>query len=195
VPIDLVLHTPGGLVVAALQIARALRQHPAKVTVFVPHYAMSGGTLICLAANEIVMSPHAMLGPVDPQIGEFPAASLLKVLEQKPIAEIDDRTLVLADLGRKAIDQIRKSVGELLQGRMRGDQAEQLAHKLSEGTWTHDYPISASEAKALGLNVNTDIPADILDLLTLYPQPTRTQSGVEYLPVPRQRQVARREQS
>jgi ClpP class serine protease len=116
------------------------------------------------------------------------------VLEQKPLAEIEDRTLVLADVGRKAMDQIRKSVGELLQGRMQGDQAEQLAQKLSQGTWTHDYPISASEAKALGLNVNTDIPADILDLLTLYPQPTRTQGGVEYLPVPRQRQVARREQ-
>src|SRR5690348_1866656 len=39
VPIDLVLHTPGGLVLAALQIAWALHQHPAKVTAFVPHYA------------------------------------------------------------------------------------------------------------------------------------------------------------
>ena len=43
VPIDLILHTPGGLVLAAEQIAQALRDHPAKVTVFVPHYAMSGG--------------------------------------------------------------------------------------------------------------------------------------------------------
>src|SRR5262245_17655123 len=49
-PIDLVLHTPGGLVLASLQIARALREHKGKVTVFVPHYAMSGGTLIALAA-------------------------------------------------------------------------------------------------------------------------------------------------
>jgi ClpP class serine protease len=192
VPIDLVLHTPGGLVLAALQIAWALRQHPAKVTAFVPHYAMSGGTLICLAANEIVMSPHAVLGPVDPQLGEFPAVSLLKVIEEKPIAEIDDRTLILADVGRKAIGQIRKAVRELLTGRMQDGRAEQLAQKLSEGSWTHDYPISANEAKALGLNINTDIPADILQLLGLYPQPTRTQGGVEYLPVPRQRQVARR---
>src|SRR6266403_4182510 len=98
VPIDIVLHTPGGLVLAALQIARALREHPAKVTAFVPHYAMSGGTLICLAANEIMMSPHAVLGPIDPQLGKFPVASLLKVVEQKPIAEIDDQTLVFADV-------------------------------------------------------------------------------------------------
>src|SRR2546430_13059104 len=39
VPLDLVLHTPGGLVLAALQIARAIRGHKGKVTVFVPHYA------------------------------------------------------------------------------------------------------------------------------------------------------------
>src|SRR5437879_1432240 len=85
VPLDIILHTPGGLVLAALQIARAVRDHKAKVTAFVPHYAMSGGTLIALGADEIVMSPHAVLGPVDPQLGEFAAASLLKVVEQKPV--------------------------------------------------------------------------------------------------------------
>src|SRR5256885_13385299 len=52
VPIDLVLHTPGGLVLAAEQIAHAIGRHKAKVTVIVPHYAMSGGTLIALAADE-----------------------------------------------------------------------------------------------------------------------------------------------
>src|SRR5437868_1611495 len=90
VPLDIVLHTPGGLVLAALQIARAIRQHKGKVTVFVPHYAMSGGTLIALAADEIVMSNHAVLGPIDPQLGQFPAASLINVVEKKPIAKIED---------------------------------------------------------------------------------------------------------
>src|SRR5882762_4516264 len=97
VPLDIVLHTPGGLVLAALQIARAVHGHKGRVTVFVPHYAMSGGTLIALAADEIVMSPHAVLGPVDPQIKDYPAASLLKVISKKPIAEVDDKTLILAD--------------------------------------------------------------------------------------------------
>ena len=91
VPLDIVLHTPGGLVLAALQIAKAVRDHKAKVTVFVPHYAMSGGTLIALAADEIVMCTHSVLGPIDPQLGQSPAASLLKVVEQKPMARIDDR--------------------------------------------------------------------------------------------------------
>src|SRR6202048_3352260 len=65
VPLDMVLRTPGGLVLAALQIAKTVRDHKAKVTVFVPHYAMSGGTLIALAADEIVMCSHSVLGPID----------------------------------------------------------------------------------------------------------------------------------
>lgn len=189
VPLDLVLHTPGGLVLAALQIARAIRGHKAKTTVFVPHYAMSGGTLIALAADEIVMTPYSVLGPVDPQLRDQPAASLIKVAEQKPIAEIDDETLVRADVGRKAIAQVRRAAKELLHRRLPEDQADALAEKLSTGTWTHDYPISAEEAKELGLPVNTDMPREVLELMALYPQPASGRpSGVEYLPVPRQRE-------
>lgn len=107
VPIELVLHTPGGLVLAAEQIASALASHPAAVTVYVPHYAMSGGTLIALAADRVVLAPSAVLGPVDPQVGEWPAASILAAVAQKDPNETDDRTLILADLGRKAQAQVR----------------------------------------------------------------------------------------
>jgi ClpP class serine protease len=186
VPVDLVLHTPGSLVLAALQIAKAVREHKAKVTVFVPHYAMSGGTLIALAADEIVMCEHSVLGPIDPQLGDSPAASLIKVVGEKPVAKIDDRTLVLADVGRKAIAQVKQAASELLTRRLPAEQADTLAEKLTCGTWTHDYPIWASTAKSLGLSVNTDMPDDVLQLLTLYPQPVRMQGGgVEYLPVQR----------
>ena len=94
VPLDLVLHTPGGLVLASYQIARTISRRKGKVTVFVPHYAMSGGTLIALGADEIVMSDHAVLGPMDPQIGQYSAASLMRVVETKPVEQIDDDTLV-----------------------------------------------------------------------------------------------------
>jgi ClpP class serine protease len=190
IPLDIVLHTPGGLVLAALQIARAINEYKAKVTVFVPHYAMSGGTLIALAADEIVMSKHAVLGPIDPQIGQQPAASLIRVVEQKPISEIDDQTLVMADVGRKAIVQLKQSASDILTRRLPADKADALAEKLATGTWTHDYPLFAATAKELGLPVNTDIPNDVLDLMKLYPQPVRGQSGgggVEYLPIPRQK--------
>jgi ClpP class serine protease len=193
VPLDIVLHTPGGLVLAALQIARAVRDHKAKVTVFVPHYAMSGGTLIALAADQIVMSSHAVLGPVDPQLGAKPAASLIKVIEQKAINEIDDETLVLADIGRKAIEQVKKTARELLERQLSPQQAETLAEKLSTGTWTHDYPILPREATEFGLNVSTDMPDEVLQLMSLYPQPVRQQpGGVEYLPVPREKPASAR---
>jgi ClpP class serine protease len=192
VPLDIVLHTPGGLVLAALQIARAVREHKAKVTVFVPHYAMSGGTLIALAANEIIMTKHSVLGPIDPQVGQGPAASLIKVIEEKPIERIDDETLVLADVGRKAIEQLKQAATDLLKGRIPDGKAAELAAKLSTGTWTHDYPIFFSTARELGLPISTDMPRGILELMQLYPQPVRAQSGgggVEYLPVPRQREA------
>jgi ClpP class serine protease len=187
VPIDLVLHTPGGLVLAALQIAKAVRGHKAKVTVFVPHYAMSGGTLIALAADEIVMCEHLVLGPIDPQLGESPAASLIKATADKPVAKIEDRTLILADVGRKAIAQVKQAASELLTRRLPAEKASALAEQLTSGTWTHDYPIWASTAKSLGLSVSTNMPDDVLQLLKLYPQPVRMQSsgGVEYLPVER----------
>jgi ClpP class serine protease len=194
VPLDLVLHTPGGLVLAALQIAKAVREHKARVTVFVPHYAMSGGTLIALAADEIVMCEHSVLGPIDPQLGESPAASLIKVVEQKPMAKIDDKTLIMVDVGRKAITQVKQAASELLTRRLPAEQATALAEKLSSGIWTHDYPIWASTGKSLGLSVSTKMPNDVLQLLTLYPQPVRVQSGggVEYLPVERRNQPENR---
>ena len=184
-PLDIVLHTPGGLVLASVQIARAIRKRKGKVTAFVPHYAMSGGTLIALAADEIVMCEHAVLGPVDPQLGEFPAASLLKVLEEKPKAEIDDRTLILADQAQKAITQVNATVLELLEGHYDEKTAQTLADMLSEGRWTHDHPISFEEAKRIGLHVSSDIPDQFLELMTLYPQPMRREPSVEYLPIPR----------
>src|SRR5207244_4408548 len=110
VPLDLVVHTPGGLVLAAEQIARALHRHPARVTVIVPHYAMSGGTLLALAADEILMDENAVLGPVDPQVGQWPAASILSVAERKPIERTDDETLILADIARKAQEQGKEFV-------------------------------------------------------------------------------------
>jgi len=184
-PIDLVLHTPGGLVLASVQIARALARHQGKVTVFVPHYAMSGGTLIALAADEIVMSDHAALGPVDPQLGEYPAASLLRVVGKKPIEQLDDETLILADQAEMAVGQLRQTVEALLCQRMEPEACRALAAQLSEGHWTHDYPILPDAARAMGLPVSTEMPVEVLALISLYPQPIRGRPSVEYLPHPR----------
>jgi ClpP class serine protease len=184
VPIDLILHTPGGLVLAAEQIAVALSRRQAKVTVFVPHYAMSGGTLIALAADEIVMTDNAVLGPVDPQLGQSPAASIVKVLERKPIAEIDDQTIIQADMAQKALRQVEKAVRNLIGDRMSAEKAIALASTLSSGIWTHDYPITVEEARELGLRVSTEMPRLVYDLMQLYPQTSQRRPSVEYIPLP-----------
>ncbi len=180
-PLEFILHTPGGLVMPALQIARAIKAHPARTTVFVPHYAMSGGTLLALAADEIVLSQHAVLGPIDPQIGGLPAASVLRVAQEKPIQNTEDYTLVLADVGAMAITQLQRAARELLTGTVSDNAAISIAEQLSSGRWTHDYPIHFGEARELGLNVRQDMPQEILDLMTLFPDTVRRQSGVKYV--------------
>ena len=187
-PIDLLLHTPGGLVLASDQIAYALKRHDGRVTVIVPHYAMSGGTLVALAADEILMDPDAVLGPVDPQLGSiprgsWPAASILKALEQDN-PNRDDETLILGDVARKAIDQVHATVRELLDGRMTDEEAGRLATTLSEGRWTHDYPIRLEEAKRLGLPVSDAVPDLVYELMTLYPRRSQRRPSVEFIPTP-----------
>ncbi len=184
VPIDLVLHTPGGLVLASEQIAEALLRHPGKVTVFVPHYAMSGGTLVAMAADELVMDENAVLGPLDPQLGQYPAASLVRVLESKEMKDIDDQTVILADVASKALKQIKMTVKKLLSKHMEEEQAEKTAEKLSQGTWTHDYPIDVGEIAEMGIKVNTDMPGEIYSLMSMFPQPRNARPSVEYNPGP-----------
>jgi ClpP class serine protease len=189
IPIDLILHTPGGLVLATEQIARALIRHPAKVTVFVPHYAMSGGTMLALASDEIVMDANAVLGPVDPQLGNFPAASIIKVVEQKPIGEVDDQTLIMADLSRKAIDQVQRFVRTLLKDtvptqKVQPENIENIIDALTTGRVTHDYPITVEEATEMGLPITAGLPRVIYDLMDLYPQPQGGRPSVQYIPMP-----------
>ncbi len=182
IPIDLILHTPGGVALAAVQIAKALKNHPGKTTIYVPHYAMSGGTLIALAADEIVMGEQSVLGPVDPQIQQYPAPSIINVLRQKPMSSISDETIILADIAEKAINQLENSIIDILPDHYSVEEKHKIAGILTQGHWTHDFPITADIAKAIGLNVNTNMPKEIYRLMNLYPQPVRQTSAVEYLP-------------
>ncbi len=185
-PIDLIVHTPGGLALAATQIANALVKHKAPVRVIVPHYAMSGGTLIALAADEIIMDPNAVLGPVDPQIGQLPAASILKVVQTKDPKDIDDQTLILADVAQKAIDQMVNYITWLLKTNgMAEERAKNIAIELATGKFTHDYPLTVEHLGNLGLNVSTQVPQQVYTLMSLYPQPLGSQvPSVQYIPVP-----------
>ncbi len=183
-PIDLVLHTPGGLVLAAEQIARAIQKHKARVSVFIPHYAMSGGTLIALAADEIYMDENAVLGPVDPQLGNYPAISIIRAVEEKGADKVDDETLILKDVAEKAVDQVYRVVFSLLEEKMGAEEADKVARLLTHGKWTHDYPITCDQLREMGLKINCSLPREIYLLMDLYPQPPTRRPTVQYVPVP-----------
>src|SRR5438034_2208918 len=186
-PIDFLLHTPGGLVLAAEQIAFALKRHQGKVTVFVPHYAMSGGALIALSGDGIVMDPNAVLGPVDPQLGNqqaaYPAASIIRALA-RPNPNRDDQTLILGDVAEKALRQVRATVKRLLLEHYSEADAERIANKLSSGEWTHDYALDVAGLRELGIKMTEDMPREVYDLMDLFPQTSQRRPSVEFIPLP-----------
>ncbi len=246
-PLDLILHTPGGQLHASIQIARALKKHPKKTRVIIPHYSMSGGTMIALAADEIVMDKDAVIGPIDPQIGDFvrglyPAPSWIYAADTKK-EKADDSTLVMSDISRKSLELTRKVARELLADKPKmsnnagkankagmadnpvnagntgiaGDQGtanssgtadnqetvdgsgiadnpgmsgkagseegreiwvDEVVEKLVSGEMIHITPLSAEEAKQLGLNVNTDFPPEVHEFMTFF-RPAKM--NVEYV--------------
>jgi ClpP class serine protease len=180
--IEIILHTPGGLVLAASQIARALGDHDGRVIAVVPHYAMSGGTLIALAADEIILDRHAALGPVDPQLGQYSARSLVDVADRP--GRHEDQTLLLADVGRKALRQVQWTAQMLLEKHMEAGRAHDTAELLATGVWTHDHPLMAPELAQLGLPVKVGVPPEERSLMDLYPQPRGREASVEYVPGP-----------
>ncbi|WP_457681001.1 SDH family Clp fold serine proteinase [Thermovibrio sp.] len=186
-PIDFIIHTPGGLALAATQIASALAKHKAPVRVIVPHYAMSGGTLIALAADEIVMDDNAVLGPLDPQLGQFPAPSIIRAVREKYKSDkgsIKDETLILADVAEKALFQMKETIVKILKQKGHDEgKAGKIAEILTSGHWTHDYPLTVEVIKELGLKVNTDVPKEVYELMELYYQPSG-QASVQYIPIP-----------
>jgi ClpP class serine protease len=146
-------------------------------------YAMSGGTLIALAANEIVMDPNAVLGPVDPQIGGMPASSIVNVLQVKKPNEVSDEVLILADIAAKARIELASFVLEILQKRLPKEKAVNLATALTEGSVTHDFPLTVNLLRKTGLPVSTTVPRTVYDIMDLYPQSGANRPSVLYVPL------------
>jgi ClpP class serine protease len=188
-PIDLIIHTPGGIALAATQVAFALKEHKGWTTVMVPHYAMSGGTLIALAADEILMDPHAVLGPVDPQIGTqkgtYSASSILKVVERKKTDEIDDETLYLAEEAGKAVSQMKDTVGKLIGDKHPAERVEKIIEDLVAGKYTHDFPVTSDVVCGLlGQCAKKELPREVYRLMNLYKMgQQQRRPSVEYVPM------------
>ena len=106
---------------------------------------------------------------------------MLRVANEKPIQNMDDYTLILADVGQMAINQLERGARELLQGTVSENAAIAIAEQLSSGRWTHDYPIIGDEAREIGLNVSNAMPKDIMDLMEMFPDTVRRTGSVRFI--------------
>jgi ClpP class serine protease len=172
-PIDLILHTPGGVALAAEMMSMAIKFHPQDVTVIVPFYAMSGGSLMSLAADKIRMERYSMLGPVDPQIptpdgNMWAAGSLESLVTLKPIQKVSDRMIVMADVARLEIENAIAFVMWLLEERMSKEEARKVAEFFAHGYMSHSTPITLDVVKAMGLDVEEGIPAKVYELFKTF---------------------------
>ena len=92
--LDVVIHTPGGHIESAFNIAKLLRTCAKKINIIVPYKSKSAGTLICLCADNLILDPISELGPLDTQIRES--------------QEGDTVTYKSALNGFKALEQVQK---------------------------------------------------------------------------------------
>lgn len=157
-PIDIVLHTPGGIASATQQILHALKHHKGRKTAFVPYRAKSAGTMIALACDEIVMGSSAVLGPIDPQYAWMPAPILAGLTQQKSPDRISDEMMILSKMAQQAVDEARRFSCDYINDAHKTDGSCSLTNDLIGGGRNHDYPILPQEAAEFGLNVSTAMP-------------------------------------
>lgn len=179
--IDVLLHSTGGDALTAWKLMSLLRERFDKVAVLVPNMAFSAATIFALGADEIVMHPHASLGPIDPQVtittpdgqtrqfsyedvGAFLRfiSEEVRVSEQVHLSSIIDKLFSVVDPvsigGAKRASELSTSVGErLLRTHMRKPEEEtrarEIAENLNRSFFAHGDAVSRSRAKELGLRV------------------------------------------
>jgi ClpP class serine protease len=185
-PLDIILHTPGGLGYEGMQIARAIKAHRGRKTVFVPYFAMSAGTIISLAADAVVMSEHAALGPIDAQVPiEFlemfvPTRAILSVVESKPKSHVHDELLQAAIECKRDIAEHHRNALELMAGTYSSMVANRIAHRLNDGNLTHGFPLTSSGARKLGLKVTNDMPLEAIEIVRAFRRSNFGQRSVLY---------------
>jgi len=167
----LLIETRGGSGASAYTIARILRKRFKIIKAFVPHQALSAGTLIAVAADEIVMDISSNLGPFDAQV-ELPnygviSASRLErgltlaekyyqkrgVLNPKEFVreKLDPVLYGLLEEAQRAGEMYLQEI--LISAHYPKKKAERIAHKLVWEFPSHEFPITIERAKELGLKV------------------------------------------
>jgi hypothetical protein len=182
--VDVLVHSTGGDALAAWKLMSILRERFERVSVLVPFMAFSAATLFALGADEIVMHPHASLGPIDPQITiQQPGGSLrmfayedvgaflrflsgeAKINDPKHVSTVIDKLFSVVDPvhvgAAKRASELSSAVGErLLSLHMKGHKgkirAKQIADNLNKSFFAHSDAVSRTRARELDLKIAAD---------------------------------------
>lgn len=187
IPIAVLLHTPGGEVLATELVAAALKDHPAPTTSYVPYMAMSGGTMVALATDRIIMGKHATLGPIDSQFAGYPAHSFTRLLKDKPVDKIGDQALLLAYIVETRMKTANKRARELVNKHHDRDGTHRAVDYLSSGELYHGERITLAQAQDLKLNVEGDCPREMFDIVDARLRILRRPDGIVGPELPPQR--------
>ena len=110
--LDAIVASPGGDVGAAYLVARELRRRFARLTMYVPFQAKSAATLLCLAAEELVVGSLGELGPLDQQYDEKQKADFpLSTSRLAPFKALEQLQRVAADTYDELVTRILEKSG------------------------------------------------------------------------------------
>ena len=179
--VDVLVHSTGGDALTAWKLMSILRERFKKVYVLVPYMAFSAATLFALGGDEIIMHPHASLGPIDPQMTVFQPdkaprhfayedvgaflrflSSEVKISEQVHLSAIIEKLFSAVDpvnIGAaKRASELSSSIGErlLLLHMTEAEEkpkAREIAENLNKSFFDHADAVSRSRAKELKLRV------------------------------------------
>ena len=188
--LDVIIDSSGGDIDSAYNLALLFRRYgKERLTFIIPRWAKSAATLLICAGDEILMTPVAELGPLDPQITEM--NPLEQRVERFSPLHIESTLQLIRDefangndklaeglmqrlqfpltLGsfKKSLDVGQEYVKKLLSSRMLKDdpqKAEDIGKELTTGYADHSWCITVEEASKIGLNA-TEMEQDILDIV------------------------------
>ncbi len=131
--IAVLLDSPGGYAKSAFLVARTLRTFCGGFTVIVPDRAKSAATLLAIGSEEIVLSQHGELGPLDAQIFETEREAPMSALDEVQALErlhtfwleSVDRAMVMlvGRTGKKVetlLPMVLESVGNMMRPLLEG---------------------------------------------------------------------------
>lgn len=189
--LHLVIHSPGGDLDASTKIASYLQKKFDEIIAYVPYEAASGGTILCLAAQSIVMDCASNLTPIDPQvvykgqrisvtsyeqaINDFKRnnANLKPEELSSPLPQMANQfdPIIAKEMSRKAVDIITVAY-RLLTKSKKPKTKEDILNIYETAFWIgnsetpHSHIIFIDEARKNGLSI--DDSNESLTLLMLY---------------------------